>query len=177
MKTEDMFEDGTTTGTQAESLARVQELAAELVELNVDIENAEGALSELKAAANTLSMVEIPEAMGDLTKVELRSGWVLTVKPWLRCKDTPAGQAWLEANDLSGIIKDNVTIQFDKGEHEEAKQLFETLSADGYTVEERVSVHNSTLRATLSRLLDQGVAVPEEAFEITRGVKTHVKAQ
>lgn len=80
---------------------------------------------------------------------------------------------WLMDHDLSSLVKEDVNIPFDKGDHTAVQELVNLLEMTGYdtfSVEE--SVNTGSVKATIKELLDTGVDVPLELF----GAYFHRKA-
>jgi len=81
---------------------------------------------------------------------------------------------WLEDNGLGDIIKNQVGISFGKGEGNMAKHLEETIKDMGLIPEVKVSVHPSTLKATIKKWHEEGKSVPDNVFSLFIGQKTKV---
>ena len=81
---------------------------------------------------------------------------------------------WLEDNGLGDIIKNNVGMSFGKGEGQEAKLLENTIKDLGFIPEVKVSVHPSTLKATVRQLVKDGKSVPDNIFSLFIGQKTKI---
>jgi hypothetical protein len=76
---------------------------------------------------------------------------------------------WLIANDCGPLIKCDIVVHHDKGEHETALRMYEEIkrmsnSADVALVED---IHPQTLQAEVRRRLVKGEAVPTELLGIT----------
>ena len=81
---------------------------------------------------------------------------------------------WLENNGLGDIIKNQVGISFGKGESNMATHLQETIKEMGLIPEVKVSVHPSTLKATIKKWHEEGKSVPDNVFSLFIGQKTKV---
>lgn len=81
---------------------------------------------------------------------------------------------WLEDNGLGDIIKNNVGISFGKGEGNKAKHLEETIKEMGLIPEVKISVHPSTLKATIKKWHQEGRSVPDNTFSLFIGQKTKI---
>ena len=82
--------------------------------------------------------------------------------------------AWLEDNGLGDIIKNQVGMSFGKGENQEANLLEDTIKDLGYIPEVKVSVHPSTLKATVRQLVKDGKSIPDNVFNLFIGQKTKI---
>ena len=151
-------------------------IARRLEAAEAEVERAEAYFSASKRKRDSVSD-ELVDAMGDLQSFTFSDGTSVELQAWISCRDSPAAQAWMEANGRAGIIKDVVTIQFDKSEHAEALQLVETLLADGYeSASSKMSIHNGTLKAELKQLLRDGVSIPRDVFQLNEGFKAKINA-
>ena len=83
-------------------------------------------------------------------------------------------QEWLEDNGLGDIIKNSVGISFGKGESNMATHLQETIKEMGLIPEVKVSVHPSTLKATIKKWHEEGRSVPDNTFSLFIGQKTKI---
>ena len=81
---------------------------------------------------------------------------------------------WLEDNGLGDIIKNQVGMSFGKGEGNMAKHLEEEIKNMGLIPEVKVSVHPSTLKATIKKWHQEGRSVPDNTFSLFIGQKTKI---
>ena len=72
------------------------------------------------------------------------------------------------------FFKNNVGISFGKGESNMAKHLQETIKEMGLIPEVKVSVHPSTLKATIKKWHEEGKSVPDNMFSLFIGQKTKI---
>jgi hypothetical protein len=165
-----------------DALAKLAALAQELYEAQLEVAKAESALKAAQARRNKLSEVTIPEAMDDagLKNLETPSGIKLEVTSKIRgamkgdAKD--AAMDWLEKNGQGGIIKNQVIVEFGKGEDEDAIQLEEELIEEEWgDVDRKRSVHAQTLEKWIRERMEQGQPVPEELFNVYEQRTTKVK--
>ncbi len=136
-------------------------------------------VTQAKTASKELegvSRTDIPNLMTEMgvTELKLSDKAAVTITDWLNCKDTEKGRKWLAKHGHASIIKDTVTTLFDKGDHTKAVTLFKQLAKKGLVVEQKESVHNSTLKATLKKLIKGGRSVPLELFEATQGLQSKI---
>ena len=82
--------------------------------------------------------------------------------------------SWLEDNGLGDIIKNQVGMSFGKGENQEARLLEDTIKDLGFIPEVKVSVHPSTLKATVRQLVKDGKSIPDNVFNLFIGQKTKI---
>ena len=65
-------------------------------------------------------------------------------------------------------------MSFGKGENQEAKLWEDTIKNLGFIPEVKVSVHPSTLKATVRQLIKDGKTVPDNMFSLFIGQKTKI---
>jgi hypothetical protein len=82
---------------------------------------------------------------------------------------------WLDANDLSDIIKNNIVISLDRGENEKAKELMLDLQEKGVDFLKEESVHPMTLKAALKNAMKDGIEVPFDVFSVQTGISVEIK--
>jgi hypothetical protein len=81
---------------------------------------------------------------------------------------------WLDDNGLGDIIKNQVGMSFGKGEGDKAKALESQIKEMGLIPEVKVSVHPSTLKATIKKWHEEGKSVPDNTFSLFIGQKTKI---
>ena len=164
-------------------LESVAELLREQLKLEELISSMEETVKINKEHLRKLSGETIPEKMAELgmtsttmmdgSKVEVVEDIYVSIP-----KDPQKSQAcyeWLEDNGLGDIIKNQVGISFGKGEGNKAKHLQETIKEMGLIPEVKVSVHPSTLKATVKKLHEEGkLSVPDNTFSLFIGQKTKI---
>ena len=164
-------------------LESVAELLREQLRMEADIEVDEQALKDLKEKHRKLSSEVIPAKMAELgmTSTTMMDGSKVDVVEDIYVsipKDPEKSSAcysWLEDNGLGDIIKNNVGISFGKGESNMAKHLQETIKEMGLIPEVKVSVHPSTLKATIKKKWhEEGKSVPDNMFSLFIGQKTKI---
>ncbi len=67
---------------------------------------------------------------------------------------------WLEANDGASLIKENIEIAFDKGEHAEAVALAAILKGMGIPYVQAETINTSSLKSFVNDMLTEGNDVP-----------------
>ena len=165
-----------------ESLESVSSLLQQQLKMETEVEIAEVELQSKKDKLRKLSEEIIPARMTELgmssttmvdgSKVDVVENIYVAIP-----KDPDKSQAcyeWLENNGLGDIIKNQVGMSFGKGENEDAKKLEETIKNLGFIPEVKVSVHPSTLKATVKQLVKDGKSVPDNVFNLFIGQKTKI---
>ena len=159
-----------------ESLESVSSLLQEQLKIETEIEIAELELQNKKEKFRKLSEEIIPSKMTELgmTSTTMLDGSKVDVVENIYVsipKDPDKSRAcynWLEDNGLGDIIKNQVGMSFGKGENEDAKKDL------GFIPEVKVSVHPSTLKATVRQLVKDGRSVPDNVFNLFIGQKTKI---
>lgn len=153
-----------------EQLKMISGLADRQVEIEKYIAKAEANLEIAKENWRKIAEKELPNAMQEIgmTEFKLSNGTVISVKQKVYAsipKDNkePAF-AWLRENNLDGVIKNTVAVQFAKGEDAKALELANNLALQGLIPEQTQNVHPQTLMALIREQLDKGVEVPLEKF-------------
>ena len=177
------FEGDAVANVEQTGLESVAELLRKQLQLEDVIQKIEENLKEKKEHLRKLSGETIPEKMAELgmtsttmydgSKVEVVEDIYVSIP-----KDPQKSAAcyeWLEDNGLGDIIKNSVGISFGKGEGNMATHLQETIKEMGLIPEVKVSVHPSTLKATVKKLHEEGkLSVPDNTFSLFIGQKTKI---
>jgi len=177
------FEGDAVANLEQTGLESVAELLREQLRLESVIEDTEEQLKGYKEHLRKLSGETIPEKMAELgmtstemydgSKVEVVSDIKVSI-PKVDLKRQAACYKWLEDNGLGDIIKNSVGISFGKGESNMATHLQETIKEMGLIPEVKVSVHPSTLKATIKKWHEEGRSVPDNTFSLFIGQKTKI---
>jgi len=176
------FESDAVTKIDQSSLKTVSELLREQLKLEELIESMEETVKINKENLRRLSGEIIPEKMAELgmTATEMSDGSKVKVVEDIYVsipKDPDKSQAcytWLEDNGLGDIIKNQVGMSFGKGEGDKAKALESQIKEMGLIPEVKVSVHPSTLKATIKKWHEEGRSVPDNTFSLFIGQKTKI---
>ena len=173
----------------AASLETVSRLALELTSIDTEIVNLGRSLDELQKRRDDISKGRLPELFDELgySDFRLSDGRRLEMKSTIRAsiptdagisrmkdilKQREAAQRranalqWLRDNDLGDLIKNEVSVQFSRGEEEKADSLHGMLAKEGYNVEQDSTVNSQTLSAQIRELLEQGAEVPLEILGV-----------
>lgn len=164
-----------------DSLRQVSELATKQVELEAKISNAEANLKTLKQSHNKVSQVDIPEALAEcgLSEFKLANGMKVTVNPFYSAsipkERLDEGLTWLRDNNHGDLIKQTISVDFGRGEDNEAAALKEVLAETGASYTDRTGVHSSTLRAFVREQVESGQNLPLDLLGVFIGQKTIIK--
>lgn len=167
-----------------EAYAKLADLALKLKEAELAVAEAEDKLKEAQKTLRTIGTEELPEYMEELGLEEFKhsSGLHIVIKDVRSCSlpkgDRPRyakGLAWIEDRGDGKLLKQNVSLSFNKGQEAEAKAVTDLLHAAGYSAKCVKEVHPSTLRSYITKLMEAGVDVPEDIFGTFSGKQAVVK--
>jgi hypothetical protein len=184
-------------GVPVGDLKQITELAAKLVASAANIKKLEDALQLAKLEHEELELITIPEAMmaAGLKKFTLTSGEIIEAAPYIRgnipsisalekadeesksemINRREAAFAWLRANNSGTLIKNQLTVEFGKGQNEVAKKMLADVLSAGLKAKCEESVHWSTLNAYIKECLTKGIDIPFDTFAIFSGHKAVIK--
>ena len=179
---------------------QIQDLADKVcLKLN-EIEGLEEALKNANKAkyAMEMELSEILDISGYTvgSSIALKNGRTIKLKEFFsssipaqstidKCKD-PIKQEellekkqqclkWLDQNNLSEIIKNNIIANLPRGDQDLAKEISSLLLEKGVAHIREENVHPQTLTATLKEQLRDGVNIPFELFSVQTGTKLEIK--
>ncbi len=125
---------------------------------------------EAAARCRHLREEAIPAAMAELgyEKVTLSDGTTITVKDEVYAS-IPSyykeeAMRWLQDNGFGGLIKNDMRLQFARGEDHDLDEVAAFLQASGVPFKLSPTVHPQTLKAFLKEQLTAGTALPLELF-------------
>ena len=172
---EDAFEVDT------DSLKSIAELAKRQLNLEIDIANIEAQLKAKKEEHRQVSQIDIPEAMSEigLSEFKLDSGHKISVNPFYNCsipKDrVDEAMDWLRDNNHGDLIKNTVSVDFGRGEDNEAAALKQMINDKGHSYTDKTGVHPQTLRAFVREQVESGQTLPLDLLGVFIGQKTTIK--
>jgi len=162
------------TKTDDSALAELSGLAAQQVEAEVVLAVAEANVATAKRALREIQEVKIPELMDSVGMEEFTttSGLRIRVRENIRASISQANAAdafaWLRENGHEALIKRQVTVMFGKGEDAEAAETIKALEERKLPVDDKSSVHASTLAKFVREKLEAGEDVPMELLGVHR---------
>ena len=178
-----MLEDAATveTARPAVTLAEVTAAAERLAQLLERQEALEAELEQVSDQRRQLSEEELPRL---LVEAGLKSCVTTTgaafelqdvVAASIKDDNREAAHAWLRANGLGDLIKNQVTVTFGRGEDEDAKLLLKNLAdmAENDALhfgscEQAERVHPQTLNAAVRERLRNGEPVPVDTLKLVQ---------
>lgn len=170
------FEDDTFTDEAKytdKELQRVANLAQFQKQLEHEVATLEDKLDKVKKRLRTVRERDLPDLMAEigLKQVVLHDGSKVDIDESMFAsisrKNKPAAIEWLIQNDHASLVKTNVVMTYDKGQHEAAEQFASFLESNGfneYKLDE--NVNTSSVKAAIKEMLAQGIDVPLELFGV-----------
>ena len=153
--------------TNIQSLSRyclmLQNLEDQMVNMEKD-------LKKLKEEADKIGSEIIPNLLAEqgLASLKLADGSSVDIKKSYNCtikKDqVESAFKWLRDNGLGDLIKNEVAVQFGKGEDNKAEQLLGLAVREGYEPSQKQKVEPMTLKALFRERIEAGLDMPSEFF-------------
>lgn len=183
MNIEDLIKNdqSTVNAPTNDELKELNDLCEAQLVLEDQIQQAEDFLKKKKEELTNIRSVAIPNIMDAIGIQDFRmtNGMKITVKQdvyaSIRSDKTNEAIEWLDQMGIGDIVKDEVKVNFGRGESKKAAVLLDYCQSHGYKASEKLSVHPQTLKATVKEQLARGVEFPEELFSIYPDRKTVIK--
>ena len=144
----------------------------ELQTFQNEIEKLEELLKYKKDQADKIGAEIIPNLLAEqgLSSLKLADGSSVDVKKSYNCtirKDQmESAYNWLRENGLGDIIKNEVAVQFGKGEDNKAEQLLNLAVQEGYEPSQKQKVEPMTLKALYRERVEAGLDMPSQFFNV-----------
>ena len=180
---EEFLKDAEVTDVTSDSLLDISTLAQNQMEWELRVLQLETDLEHAKEALKQIQENLLPEAMltVGMKTFTLANGGKITIKEdiFASIRKECLGQAvnWLDENGLGGIVKDQVNVDFGRGELSDTKMLLDFCKDAGFNASEKLSVHSQTLKATIKEQMAKGVQFPEEFFSVMPFKKSVIKTR
>ena len=132
--------------------------------------NMEKDLKKLKEKADKIGSEIIPNLLAEqgLSSLKLADGSSIDIRKSYNCtikKDqVESAFKWLRNNGLGDLIKNEVAVQFGKGEDNKAEQLLGLAVREGYEPSQKQKVEPMTLKALYRERIEAGLDMPSEFF-------------
>jgi hypothetical protein len=132
--------------------------------------NMEKDLKKLKEEADKIGSEIIPNLLAEqgLSSLKLADGSSIDIRKSYNCtikKDqVESAFKWLRDNGLGDLIKNEVAVQFGKGEDNKAEQLLGLAVREGYEPSQKQKVEPMTLKALYRERIEAGLDMPSEIF-------------
>jgi hypothetical protein len=151
----------------------IQTLASycrELQQVEDHIELLEKEVKAQKEKADKIGSEIIPNLLAEqgLASLKLADGSSVDIRKSYNCtikKDAlESAYNWLRKNGLGNIIKNEVAVQFGKGEDNKAEQLLNLAVQEGYEPTQKQKVEPMTLKALFRERIEAGLDMPSDFF-------------
>ena len=135
-----------------------------------EISSLESQLKKKKEEADKIGSEIIPNLLAEqgLASLKLADGSSVDIKKSYNCtikKDQlESAFEWLRNNGLGDIIKNEVAVQFGKGEDNKAEQLLGLAVREGYEPSQKQKVEPMTLKALFRERIEAGLDMPSDFF-------------
>jgi hypothetical protein len=178
------FDLGAAAPSNPDKLGKIVKIATETATLERDIA-AQTELLSLQTARHTeLRTRELPDAMAEaaMSEFKLDDGTSIKVEDFVsgslpkeeegkpESKEARAAAIkFLEDNGAGALIKNVLSIEFEKSQHNEALSLAQDLRDKGFIVNVKSDVHPQTYMAWARDALKQGLNLDAEALNLFIG--------
>ena len=153
----------------------IQTLASycqELQQKEDEISSLEAQIKKKKEEADKISSEIIPNMLAEqgLSSLKLADGSSIDVRKSYNCTikkdEMESAYNWLRENQLGDIIKNEVSVQFGKGEDNKAEQLLTLAEQEGYEPTQKQKVEPMTLKALFRERVEAGLDMPSQFFNV-----------
>ena len=100
--------------------------------------------------------------LADGSSVDVNKSYNCTIKK----DEMESAYNWLRENQLGDIIKNEVSVQFGRGEDNKAEQLLNLAAQEGYEPSQKSKVEPMTLKALYRERVEAGLDMPSQFFNI-----------
>ncbi len=171
----DFYEDATNSSIPTDAVTKT---ISDLVEKQKYLADRVAALQvELNAAQEQFKQVsekDLPEALlsAGVESITTKTGVKVTIKSNIYASISEANKeralSWLEEHGFGDVIKNQISLDFGRGEGDRFNDAAQALVEAGFTNEVNVkeSVHPATLKALVKEQLEKGVEIPLELFGV-----------
>lgn len=159
--------------------AQIANMVRQLRNLQNERAELEMKVSNLKAQEAELEMKKIPDALlsAGLTEIRTVDGLKVTTKLFVGAiPREKKGEvfAWLDHSGFGSIIKRQVSVAFDKGSTEAARQAEEAIKALGLDPKMTLDVHHQTWASFAKEQVGKGKQLPFDAWGVYYGQKATI---
>ncbi len=163
-----------------DGIVRLRELVRQLRQAEAEVQRAEQNLKAAQFREAELAERAIPELMESLDVDDITvDGVNYEVMDALRHSipknNREACIAWLIENGHEASLKDTISVQFDRGDLENADALARDLAAKKLAVGRALKIEPSTLSSLLNKRLESGDHVPLDMFGAWRQRRIKIK--
>lgn len=153
-------------------LDRIVQLANLLKRQREEVKTLTDSLKDAKEAMLRTEREDLPNLMMEagLSEIRLDTGEKVSIQEDCDARITDATRDraldWLLSHSFGGLIKTNISLDFNRGEREEAQKVLHELQERYEGVQLVENVHPSTLRAFVKERLREGDEIPFDLFNV-----------
>ena len=165
----------------SKEIKSVAELARMINSAELTVSDLEDQLKQAKKGLLKLTDEDLPAALQEIgvNKFTLDDGSSVEVKSTygahIKNDNKEEAFAWLEANGHDGLIKNSVSCDFGRGDHQEAQAFMDLANSQGLEPQQKTGVHPSTLKAWVKEQIEGGKELPMELFGAYCGQRATIK--
>ena len=144
----------------------------ELQTYEEEIAELEEQIKKKREKADKISSEIIPNMLAEqgISSLKLADGSSVDVRKSYNCTikkdEMESAYNWLRENQLGDIIKNEVSVQFGRGEDNKAEQLLNLAAQEGYEPSQKSKVEPMTLKALYRERVEAGLDMPSQFFNI-----------
>ena len=184
---EGLMEDKNPLGeVDEEKLRELSKKVQEVWDVNTEIDKLESQVKFLKQQRNRITQDEIPALMDEANMLmgrfsvgESDNHVELSLKPFVSGKIPEANREkayqWLRDNNFDSIIKNDITLSFQKDQDATAQNLMLELEDKGYHPEFRTHIHAQTYKAFIRECQEKGIGIDLDLFGAFVGRVAEIK--
>lgn len=170
------FEEQEGASAPSHSLERLNHKLEEAINLKLAVDQMEEDLKAAKQQLNLMNTTVIPDMMAELGMEECtQNGWKISVGDFVSGslpKDEERrakAVRWLEEHEAGDLLKTALSVNFSRSQHNEAVDLFEELSEEGFAASLDATVHPQTLMAFARERIKNGDPIDTETLGLYTG--------
>lgn len=167
-----------------EGVGRISALAQKQVKLEAEILFIKKVIEQKEADLKELQESQLPNAMFELgvSEFKLATGEKISIQKKvignIKKENQEAAYKWLEENNLSGLVKKQVNLDFAKDEvdlSEVVSTIQDTFPELDFSATSKKTIHPATLNAFCKEQIESGVTLPEDLFNVIVFNKANIK--
>lgn len=164
-----------------DTLKKISMLAQAAKKGEEEISKLTDKLKSYQARLEEILSREIPEAMmqAGMSEFTLTDGSKIKIQK-ITTASIPSQYkdqafAWLEENDHGDLIKQEISLKFNREQNEAAQEVFNDLFEKGFQPVQAKSVHFQTLSAFVREQIAAAVPIPMELLGVYQGQKAKIE--
>ena len=174
------IEDAPQDVNNLNGVENLSDLVIKLQKLEDEIKEDEERIKLKKQNADQISNIAIPEIMDSLKMktMKLADGSAIEVKEiysaTIPLDKREGAYNWLREHDLGDLIKNEITVSFDRGEDNKASEYADLAKGNGFEPTQKLKVEPMTLKALFRERSEKNEELPSEHFNLFKGNKTKI---